>query len=340
MLNAAYRAAAAGRWAVVEQSEKLDQILIRSTTPEMITTLANFAGVYGLDDKKALVAAPGYVGSKLKVAFALNRHDTVGVDCVASAVNDIICHGAKPLFFLEYVGTNKVYVDRLSVILDGIGRGCNQANVALLGGKTAELPGFYRTDEYDLFGFVVGVADRSKLIDGSHIREGDVLIGLSSNGVHLAGFDLIRKLFSLDAVALNIPIDSLGSNLGDELLKSSRIYSTTIQSMARRFPIHGIAHINEGGLTANVPRMLPDGLQAHIQLGSWTVPPVYEIIRAANKTPMIDLFDTFNMGLGMVIAVPSDCADAAVRCARELDEEATIIGEIVQNDEEGVVYFE
>lgn len=340
MLNAVYRAASSGWWIDTEDSKALQDIIARGTTPEVVKCLANFGGLYDMGDNKLLAAAPGSVGSKLKVAFSLNRHDSIGVDCVAVAVNDISCYGAKPMFFLDYIGASKIYPDKLSAILDGVSRGCRQSGLALIGGKTAEIPGFYRTDEYDLFGFAVGVVDKDKMVDGSAISAGDVLIGLGSNGVHSSGFGLIRRLFSLDAVALNIFVDSLGSNLGNELLKPTRIYSSTIQSIIRRFPVHGITHINEGGLTNNIPRILPDGLQAHIQLGSWVIPPVYEIIRAANKTPMIDLFDTFNMGLGMVICVPSDCADAVVRCARELDEDATIIGEIVRDSDEGVVYYE
>lgn len=340
MLNSAYRAASAGWWIDSENPKALQDIIARGMTPEVVQCLANFGGLYDMGDDQILVAATGSVGSKLKVAFALNRHDTIGVDCVAVAVNDISCYGVKPLFFLDYIGASKIYADKLSSIFDGVSRGCRQGRLALIGGKTVEIPGFYRTDEYDLFGIAVGLVQRDHLVDGSDIKAGDVLIGLGSNGVHSSGFAMIRRLFSLDAVALNLFVDSLGGSLGDELLKPTRIYSNTIQSLTKRFSIHGIAHINEGGLTNNIPRMLSDGLQAHIQLGSWEIPSVYEIIRAANKTPMIDLFDSFNMGLGMVLCVSSDCADAVVRCARELDEDATIIGEIVRDSDEGVVYYE
>lgn len=339
MRNAQCREAGAGRWMEMSGGTALHQLFTDNSdcSPNVIHGLANFAGLYELTDNQVLVGAAGGVGNKIKVAFGLNRHSSIGLDCVAGAVNDLACHGAKPLFFSDYIATGKIYPEKISVIMSGIKRGCQMAKLDLIGGKTTEIPGFYKLDEYELAGFAVGVVSRDKLIDGNAIRSGDVLVGLASAGVHASGFSVIRKLFSIDAVALNIYVDSLGSNLGDELLRPTRIYAATVQSLIRRFTIKGIANIVGGGLLRNVPRMLPDGLQARIFRNSWHIPPVFEIIRAANKTPMDDLFGMFNMGIGMVMAVPADCADAVVRCARELDENAYIIGDVVRNSDEGMI---
>ncbi len=339
MRNALCREAGAGRWLEMGGGELLQQMLGESSamSPNVVHGLANFAGLYELSDDQVLVGAAGGVGNKIKVAFGLNRHSTIGIDCVAGAVNDLACHGAKPLLFMDYIATGKIYPEKISVIMNGVMRGCHEAKLALIGGKTTEIPGFYKLDEYELAGFAMGVVSREKLIDGSAIRSGDVLVGLASNGVHTSGFSVIRKLFSIDAVALNIYVDSLGSNLGDELLRPTRIYASTVLSLTRRFTINGIANIVGGGMLRNVPRMLPNGLQARIFRDAWPIPPVFEIIRAANKTPMDDLFSVFNMGIGLVLAVPADCADAVVRCARELDERAFIIGDVVRNSEEGMV---
>lgn len=331
MSNEAYRSAGVDVTAGYEAVNLMQKHLERTQTNGVVKAMANFGGIMELGDKLLVSGADG-VGTKLKLAFALNRHDTIGVDCVAMCVNDVACHGAKPLFFLDYIATGKVYPEKIAVIVSGVADGCVEAACALVGGETAEMPGFYKADEYDLAGFAVGVVDKDKLIDGSTVRKGDALIGLASNGVHSNGFSLIRKLFSLDAVALNHYVDTLSGNLGNELLKPTRIYSTPIQSLIRRFTLKGIAHITGGGFYENIPRILPNGLHASIKLGSWPVLPVFDIIRAANKSPMEDLFHTFNMGIGMVLAVSPDCADAVVRCACEMNENAYIIGEVVEGE--------
>ena len=312
--------------------EMIQKYVRETRTEGVYDAMANFAGIYDLGNGQMLVSGTDGVGTKLKLAFALNKHDTIGIDCVAMCINDIACHGARPLFFLDYVASGRVYPDKIASIVSGIAEGCLQARCALIGGETAEMPGIYKMDEYDLAGFAVGLIEKDKLIDGSTIVEGDKLIGLASNGVHSNGFSLIRKLFTIDAVALSHYVDTLGTNLGEELMKPTRIYSETILSLTRRFEIKGIAHITGGGFYENIPRILPKGLSANIQLDSWPVLPVFEIIRAANKTPIEELFSVFNMGIGMVIAVSADRAEAVVRCAQEINEDAYIIGEVVRGD--------
>ena len=312
--------------------EMIQKYVRETRTEGVYNAMANFAGIYDLGSGQMLVSGTDGVGTKLKLAFALNKHDTIGIDCVAMCINDIACHGAKPLFFLDYIASGRVYPDKVASIVSGIAEGCLQARCALIGGETAEMPGIYKMDEYDLAGFAVGLIEKDKLIDGSKIEEGDKLIGLASNGVHSNGFSLIRKLFTIDAVALSHYVDTLGTNLGEELMKPTRIYSETILSLTRRFELKGIAHITGGGFFENIPRILPKGLSANIQLDSWPVLPVFEIIRAANKTSIEELFSVFNMGIGMVLAVSADRAEAVVRCAREINEDAYIIGEVVRGD--------
>lgn len=332
MFQDSYRNAGVDVTAGYKTVELIQKYVRETRTDGVFDTQANFAGVYDIGNGQMLVSGTDGVGTKLKLAYALNRHDTIGIDCVAMCVNDIACHGAKPLFFLDYIASGRVYPDKIASIVSGIAEGCLQAKCALIGGETAEMPGIYKMDEYDIAGFAVGIVDKDKLIDGSTICEGDKLIGLASNGVHSNGFSLIRKLFSIDAVALSHHIDTLGTNLGEELMRPTRIYSETILSLARRFTLKGVAHITGGGFYENIPRILPEGLSANIYLGSWNILPVFEIIRAANKTMIEELFSVFNMGIGMVIAVSADRAEAVVRCAQEINEDAYIIGEVVRGD--------
>lgn len=334
--NDSYRSSGVDVEAGHKTVEMIQKYIRETRTDGVMSTMANFAGVFDIGNDQCLVSGTDGVGTKLKIAYALNRHDTIGIDCVAMCINDIVCHGARPLFFLDYIASGRVYPDRIATIVSGIAEGCLQAHCALIGGETAEMPGIYKMDEYDLAGFAVGMVKKEELIDGSTITEGDTLIGLASNGLHSNGFSLVRKIFSIDAVALSHHIDTLDGNLGDELLKPTRIYSETILSLARRFKLKGVAHITGGGFFENIPRILPKGLSAKIQLGSWPILPVFEIIRAANKSPIEELFSVFNMGIGMVIAVSSDRAEAVVRCAREINEDAYIIGEVVRGDE-GVI---
>ena len=329
MSNEAYRNAGVDVEAGYEAVNLMKKHVERTNLPNVIKGMANFGGLFEMGDQ-VLVAGTDGVGTKLKLAFTLNRHDTVGIDCVAMCVNDVVCHGARPLFFLDYIACGKVYPEKIAGIVGGVAEGCVQGGCALIGGETAEMPGFYKIDEYDLAGFAVGVVDKKKLIDGSKVREGDVLIGLASSGVHSNGFSLVRKLFSMDGAALSLPIEALGGrSLGDELITPTRIYVKTILALNEEFDLHGIAHITGGGFHENIPRILPDGLRASIQRGSWPILPVFELIRSANKCEMEDLFYTYNMGIGMVIAVPREQADAVLERANALGEKAYRIGTVV-----------
>ena len=304
----------------------------------MVKATSVFAGIYNIGNGKLLVSAAGSVGAKLKLAFVLNRHNSIGIDCVAMCINNVISFGATPLFFQHYIATGKVYPDKISQIMSGLSDGCVDSACAMLGGEISELTGMYKPDEYELAGFALGIVDEDKIIDSSKVAAGDVLVGLASNGVHANGFSMIRQLFSIDAVALSHYVDALGTNLGEELLKPSRIYASSILSLVKRFEIIGIAHVTRGGLSGSIPRMLPPKLGVRLGINSWPILPVYELIRAANKTPMSELFNVFNMGIGMVMIVPKNSADAVVRCARELGENAYIIGDVVA--EEGVQILE
>ena len=329
MSNEAYRNAGVDVEAGYEAVNLMKKHVERTNLPNVIKGMANFGGLFEMGDQ-VLVAGTDGVGTKLKLAFTLNRHDTVGIDCVAMCVNDVVCHGARPLFFLDYIACGKVYPEKIAGIVGGVAEGCVQGGCALIGGETAEMPGFYKIDEYDLAGFAVGVVDKKKLIDGSKVREGDVLIGLASSGVHSNGFSLVRKLFSMDGAALSLPIEALGGrSLGDELITPTRIYVKPMLALNEEFDLHGIAHITGGGFHENIPRILPDGLRASIQRGSWPILPVFELIRSANKCEMEDLFYTYNMGIGMVIAVPREQADAVLERANALGEKAYRIGTVV-----------
>lgn len=308
----------------------------KTHSSNVIKTLANFGGMYSLgrtgSTEPVLVAGADGVGTKLKLAFALDKHDTIGIDCVAMCVNDVVCHGARPLFFLDYIALGKLVPDRVAKVVAGVAKGCEIAGCALLGGETAEMPDFYKRDEYDLAGFAVGLVERDKIIDGSTVKEGDALIGLGSSGPHSNGFSLIRKLFGDNATALNTPIHALASTLGDELMKPTRIYVNTILSLLDSFAIHGIAHITGGGFQENIPRILPKGLRARIDLKSWKVPKIFELIARTDGCAPRALFSTFNMGVGMVLAVRAQDAENVVRAAAALGEDVFIMGEVVQGE--------
>ncbi|MGI6168194.1 MAG: phosphoribosylformylglycinamidine cyclo-ligase [Christensenellales bacterium] len=307
---------------------------------QVLSGLANFGGMYALGAEagdKVLVSGTDGVGTKLMLAFVLDKHDTVGIDCVAMCANDVVCHGAAPLFFLDYIATGKVVPEKIAEIVKGVAEGCLQANCALIGGETAEMPGLYGADEYDMAGFCVGMADRDKLIDGSAVREGDVLVGLASSGIHSNGFSLVRRLFKMSSSCLDRYVYELETSLGAELLKPTRIYVRTALQMIREFDVHGMAHITGGGFYENIPRILPCGLQANIVEGSWPSLPVFDLIQSEGNIERQAMFNTFNMGIGMVMALAPEQADAAVERANELGEKAYRIGQ-VEAGEAGVVF--
>ena len=312
----------------------------RTFNDNVIGDLGSFGGFYSIENsgmsKPVLVAGTDGVGTKLKLAFLTGRHDTVGIDCVAMCVNDVVCQGAMPMFFLDYLATGNLKPDMAATIVRGVAEGCLQAGCALIGGETAEMPGFYPVDEYDLAGFCVGMVDRAQVINGSNIRKGDTLIGLASTGVHSNGFSLVRRLLINDKTDLSAPVEELGGcSLADELLRPTRIYVRTVKELISRFTIKGIAHITGGGFIENIPRILPDGLTARIDRGSWPVQPIFKMMQRISGMKDEQIYNTFNMGIGMVMAVDSEEADAVVCAANSLGENAFVIGEVIESEDGG-----
>lgn len=309
----------------------------RTMRPEVLDEIGGFGGLFSLENlnirKPVLVSGTDGVGTKLKIAFMMDRHDTVGIDCVAMCANDVVCSGAQPLFFLDYIATGKLVPEKVEKIVKGVTDGCVQAGCALIGGETAEMPGFYPEDEYDLAGFVVGVVDRDHIINGRTIREGDLLVGLASSGVHSNGYSLVRKIIGPDAHSLSQYHERLGKTLGEELLTPTRIYVKTILSLTEKHQIKGIANITGGGFIENIPRMIPADLGVIIHKGSWEVLPIFRLLQEMGDIPEEEMYNTFNMGISMVLAVSPDEADDVVRSAARLGDRAFIIGEIVKGGE-------
>ncbi|MGE4484596.1 MAG: phosphoribosylformylglycinamidine cyclo-ligase [Oscillospiraceae bacterium] len=321
--------------------EVVDRIkpMVKSTyTKGVIGDLGGFGGLFepNLEGMKRPVTVSGTdgVGTKLKIAFLMDKHDTVGIDCVAMCVNDIICSGAAPMFFLDYVAMGKNIPERTAEIVSGIAEGCRQSGCALIGGETAEMPGFYPPEEYDLAGFSVGIVDYEKIINGSSIKEGDALIGVASSGVHSNGFSLVRKVFNVNEETIKEYIPELGRTLGEELLTPTRIYVKTVLKLTREkgFDIKGISHITGGGLYENVPRMFPDGLSASIDTKTFPVPPVFKLLSERGGIPARDMYNTFNMGVGLVMAVCREDVHAVTDALSECGEDAWVIGSVIKSD--------
>jgi phosphoribosylformylglycinamidine cyclo-ligase len=314
--------------------EKIKPYVKSTFRPEVMTHIGGFGGLFALKKYKepVLVSGTDGVGTKLKIAFLMNRHDTVGIDLVAMCVNDIVVSGAEPLFFLDYFATGKLKPLAHADLVKGIAVGCKQAGCALIGGETAEMPSFYAEDEYDLAGFAVGAVEKKKLINGSKIKPGDLLVGLASSGLHSNGFSLVRKaLFEKAGYGVADILTELGQGtLGEVLLTPTRIYAKTILTLLTEFDIRGMAHITGGGITENTPRMLPKGAQALIKKGSWDVLPVFKLIQKKAQVDDNEMYRDFNMGLGMILAVPKKQAEAVMKKATKLGEKAYLIGEIVK----------
>ncbi len=331
-MSEAYREAGVDIAAGDEAARRYQAHVARTWRPEALTALGGFGGAFALPLDRypdpVLVSGTDGVGTKLKIAFALGRHDTIGIDCVAMCVNDIAVMGAEPLFFLDYLAMGKLDAAVAEQVVRGVADGCAQAGCALIGGETAEMPGMYQEGEYDLAGFAVGVAPRNRLIDGSAITDGDVVIGLASSGLHSNGFSLVRKLIENAGIALNVPapIDASGRTLGEELLTPTRIYSPTALALAQDFPIHGMAHITGGGLTGNVPRILHGRWDVALDVASWQTPPIFSWLAELGALNDDDLFRTFNMGVGFVVVAPEEAANGVIARADELGERAMRIG--------------
>ena len=337
--SASYAAAGVDVTAGYESVKRIKPMVESTYIPGVMGTLGGFGGMFAPDvsgmEKPVLVSGTDGVGTKLKLAFLMDKHDTVGIDCVAMCVNDIICGGAMPLFFLDYIACGKNDPARIADIVAGITEGCRQSGCALVGGETAEMPGFYSVDEYDLAGFSVGMVDEKKIIDGSKLSEGDVLIGLASSGVHSNGFSLVRKVFDVEHCDLKAPVDELGGkSLGETLLTPTRIYVKSVKALLESgVDIHASSHITGGGFYENVPRMMTEGLTARIELNTIPIPPIFELIYKTGDIPMRDMYNTFNMGIGMVIAVPKAEAGLAMDALIRAHERAYIIGRVVKGSD-------
>lgn len=315
---------------------------VQSTfTKGVLTDIGSFGGTFSLAafkdmEEPVLVSGTDGVGTKLKLAFEMNKHDTIGIDAVAMCVNDIICGGAEPLFFLDYIATGRIAPEHIAEIVKGISDGCKESLCALVGGETAEMPGFYPDGEYDVAGFAVGVVDRKDMIDGSKIKAGDVIIGLPSTGVHSNGFSLVRKLVEVAGVKLDQYDEALGETYGEALLKPTKLYVKAVKAAKEAATLKGIAHITGGGFIENVPRALPEGVSAKINLKAIEKPPVYGFLEKTSGLGVEELYNTFNMGIGMMIVVDAADSDKVLDALHGIGEKANVIGEIVSGDK-GVI---
>ena len=319
------------------EAVKLMKPMVESTfTDGVIGTFGGFGGLFKPNFKgmaePILVSGTDGVGTKLKLAFLMDKHDTIGIDCVAMCVNDIACCGAQPLFFLDYVAVGKNKPERVAQMVAGVAEGCRQAGCALIGGETAEMPGFYPEDEYDMAGFSVGMVDRQNMIDGANLKVGDVLIGVASSGVHSNGYSLVRKTLGINEKSVRRYIDEFGKTLGEELLTPTKIYVKAIQSLVGTVDVKAISHITGGGFYENIPRMLHDGIRANIEKAAMPLPAVFDLIAKTGKIPERDMYNTFNMGAGLVLAVAAEDADRAVAAISAAGEKAYIIGECVAGE--------
>ena len=308
----------------------------------VLTGLGSFGSLFQIDvatmKQPVLVSGTDGVGTKLKIAFLMDKHDTVGIDCVAMCVNDVLCQGAKPLFLLDYIATGKVKAEKIADIVKGIAEGCRQAGSALVGGETAEMPDFYGEGEYDMAGFSVGMADKEKIITGKKVDEGNVIVGIASSGIHSNGYSLVRKVF-FDKMGMDVKdhVEELGMSLGEALLTPTKIYAAACNAVIPKFDVKGIVHITGGGFFENIPRILPEGLAAKIKIGTWEVPPIFPYIKKCGNIDKIEMFSTFNMGVGMMMIVDAKDADAVVKALRAAGETADIIGQVVKTDDDQVI---
>lgn len=333
-----YAAAGVDITAGYKAVELMKKHIAKTMTAGVCSDVGGFGGLFELDvtgmTRPVLVSGTDGVGTKLKLAFLMDKHDTVGIDCVAMCVNDIICSGAKPLFFLDYIACGKNIPERIADIVKGVCEGCVQSGAALIGGETAEMPGFYPVDEYDLAGYCTGVVDKCKIIDNSKMKAGDVVIALASSGVHSNGFSLVRKVFDVENSDIKKPVAELGGrSIGETLLTPTKIYVKPVLALLEKVNVKGISHITGGGFYENIPRSIPDGLGAKIDKSAVKVLPIFELIAKTGNISERDMFNTFNMGVGMSIVVDAQDAEKATSILKENGEDAYVIGEIVSSDE-------
>jgi phosphoribosylformylglycinamidine cyclo-ligase len=340
-MSDAYRQAGVNIDAGNEAVERMKKHVKNTFRPEVLTGLGGFGALFKPDltgmEEPVFVSGTDGVGTKLKIAFAMDKHDTIGIDAVAMCVNDVIVQGAEPLFFLDYLACGKIIPEKIESIVKGIADGCLQAGCSLIGGETAEMPGMYQDEEYDIAGFTVGIVDQKHVIDGSKVKEGQVLIGLTSSGIHSNGFSLVRKVLLEDAkLSLGDYVDQLGAELGGVLLEPTKIYVKSVLSTVRKYPVSGLVHVTGGGFYDNIPRILPEGLQAEIRDGSWKIPPIFSFIQETGTISDYDMFRTFNMGIGMILLVDSADSREILEHLQSLGEDAFEIGTVQKGTEEVV----
>lgn len=331
-----YKAAGVDITAGYEAVQLMKQHVARTMTAGALGGLGGFGGLFELDlkefKKPVLVSGTDGVGTKLKIAFMMDKHDTVGIDCVAMCVNDVICCGAKPLFFLDYIACGKNVPEKIAAIVSGVAEGCVQSGAALIGGETAEMPGFYPANEYDLAGFTVGAVSKEKIFDNTKMQEGDAIIALPSSGVHSNGFSLVRRIFDLENKGLDLYSAELGRTLGEALLEPTRIYVKSVLALAEQVTVRAVSHITGGGFYENIPRCLPEGFAAKIEKAAVKTPPIFTLMQKIGNVPERDMFNTFNMGVGMCVVVPKADANKAVEILRANGQEAYVMGEAVKGE--------
>ena len=340
-MSEAYKKAGVDIEAGYESVKRMKKHVQNTLRPEVLGGLGGFGGMFDLSKinvkEPVLVSGTDGVGTKLMLAFLMDKHDTIGIDAVAMCVNDVVVQGAEPLYFLDYLACGKTAPEKIEMIVKGIADGCTQAGCALIGGETAEMPGMYDEEEYDIAGFTVGVVDKSKIITGEKIQEGDVLIGIASSGIHSNGYSLVRKVL-LDEAKLNLneTYEGLELPLGEELLRPTKIYVKPVLEVLKEVEVKGLAHVTGGGFIENIPRMLPEGLSAEIEEGSWPVLPIFEFIQKTGKIDSKEMYSVFNMGIGMVLAVNEQDVDTVMKKLEDMDEKAYKIGRVKSG--EGVTF--
>ncbi|HHT50910.1 MAG TPA: phosphoribosylformylglycinamidine cyclo-ligase [Eubacteriaceae bacterium] len=340
-MSLTYKDAGVDKESGYKQVQLIKNLVKKTHIPGVLSDIGSFSGLFKLDIKTfkepVLVSGTDGVGTKLKIAFMMNKHNTIGEDCVAMCVNDILCQGAKPLFFLDYIASGKLIPEKMATIVEGISNGCIKASCALIGGETAEMPGFYKEDEYDIAGFSVGVVDKDKIINGFTIKEGDYLIGLPSSGIHSNGYSLVRKIvFEKMEMKVDTYVEELGTTIGVELLKPTRIYTNPVYKLIEKFDIKGLCHITGGGFYENIPRILPKGLSAYINTKNINRPIIFDLLQKWGNIDIDEMYSTFNMGVGMVIVVSKNELDAITTYLSKIQEDFYFLGEI-KKDSEGVV---
>ncbi len=336
-----YAAAGVDITAGYKAVELMKKYVARTVTEGVCSDVGGFGGLFELPEglkKPVLVSGTDGVGTKLKLAFIMDKHDTVGIDCVAMCVNDVICSGAKPLFFLDYIACGKNVPERIADIVKGVAEGCVQSGSALIGGETAEMPGFYPVDEYDLAGFSVGVVDKENILNNKEMKEGDVIIALPSSGVHSNGFSLVRKVFDVENADIKTPLERLGGkSIGETLLTPTKIYVKPILALLEEVKVKGISHITGGGFYENIPRSIPDGLGAKVNKSAVKILPIFTLLQETGNIPERDMFNTFNMGVGMSVVVNKEDTEKALEILKANGEDAYVIGEIIKSDDKIII---